>query len=69
MGGATLPAGIAACAACHGPLGEGSREGAQFAPSLRGANFAAAPDWVRAATLGLRHDGGALAQAMPRYRL
>jgi hypothetical protein len=72
----------AACVSCHGPLGAGSREGAQAAPAITAAALMAAhhevrgmaPEsvaehpWVRAAARGMHADGSPLSAAMPRYR-
>lgn len=74
-----LPGAFAACARCHGSLGEGSREGGVSPPPLTGTaltsprgNLPAFEDdaaIMRAVVEGRSRDGTTLSAAMPRYRL
>lgn len=74
-----LPAAYAACANCHGPLGEGGREGGSIIPPIgRAALFRPQGDQpaypsaaavTQAILAGTGRDGRSLAAIMPRYRL
>lgn len=74
-----LPEKFSACARCHGPAGEGGREGEVIAPPLALSRLTAPRDAlpafeneavIRAAiTRGAARGGGALGAAMPRYAL
>ena len=66
IAGAALPVSASACVNCHGPLGRGSREGAQAAPDITTTPPGGKADWLRALE-GRGNAGRALATAMPRY--
>lgn len=74
-----LPVDMAACARCHGAVGEGGREGGQPVPALRWSAlsraraglpaFATESAVLRAITQGHGRGGAVLDVAMPRFAL
>ncbi len=60
----SLPTNAAACGDCHGPRGEGSREGGVLVPALRGREAA---ELLNAAREGRTAQGRRLQAPMPRY--
>ncbi len=69
VAGAPMPLRAAACANCHGALGEGAREGGLVAPRIALGAERWQDQWLHAAMWGRAATGRELNNAMPRYQL